>query len=172
MEKLKLADLINCVKMVHMLLRRFWWSGITSTTPPAVPVLMQSGACLSPVSWHWWATTLSASTGHEMWAAEVEFSILNLQNLILTNSLVLTLLSVLPCFPPATFWSASLSSNCSQEGSSLWWRLWWGVWVCLICCDVSGTVTVELFKVIVRVLFDNQDNKREHFIKRVSIKSS
>lgn len=77
-----------------MSLCRFWWSGITSTTPPVVPVLMQSGTCLSPVSWHWWVTTLSAWPGHEMWVScgsvfYFYFLILTL----ITNSHVLTLLS-------------------------------------------------------------------------------
>lgn len=49
---------------------RFWWNGITSTMPLVVPVPTQSGACLSPASWLWWATTLSAWPGHGMWVSQ------------------------------------------------------------------------------------------------------
>lgn len=50
-----------------MLICRFWWSGTTSTTLLVVLVPTQSGTCLSPVSWHWWDTTLSAWHGQETW---------------------------------------------------------------------------------------------------------
>lgn len=66
MEKLAFhSKLAYLIKNVYMLLCRYWWSGTTSTTLRVVPVHMQSGTCLSPVSWRWWATTLSVWRGHE-----------------------------------------------------------------------------------------------------------
>lgn len=69
-ESLLIKNKYDLWYVLFLLYCRFWLSGITSTMPLVVRVLMLSGTSLSRVLWHWWATTLNASRGREMWVSQ------------------------------------------------------------------------------------------------------